>query len=296
MAKFHFDHAPLLLYISKPDVDGPWPFKFLDVWLEDGGCLSVIKNSWVAPVCDEGDMSFRWFLKLKRLKGDLRDWNRNHFGDIFEKVKVAAEKLKVAQTNLEAAFSDTCLQEVITAQQELDKDLRHEEKYWTQKAHCKWLKEGDRNTAFFHNTVKQRRQHNLIQAIKDTNGVWKHDVQDICSIGMDFFKSLFTSDGRVEDEHLLDCILRLIFDDDNSILSKVPDMEEIHHALLSMPAGAASGPDGFSLSFYIAAWEIIKEDLFALVKYFYVGGLMHRSVSASQICLIPKVENPVSFA
>ena len=63
-----------------------------------------------------------------------------------------------------------------------------------------------------------------------------------------------------------------------------------------MPVGVTSGPNGFPLSFYIAAWDIIKDDLYALVKYFYVGGLMHRSVSTSLICLIPKVENPVSFA
>ena len=182
------------------------------------------------------------------------------------------------------------------AQQELDKALRQEEKFWAQKAHCKWLKEGDRNTTFFHNTVKQRRQHNFIQAIKDTNGMWNHDIQDICSTGVDFFKGLFSSKGSMEDEHLLDCILRLISDDDNFILSRVPDMEEILQAPSSMPAGAASGPDGFSISFYIAARQIIKEDLFALVKYFFVGGLMHRSVFASLLCLIPKVENPVSFA
>ena len=109
MARFNSDHSPLLLCITKPNVDGPRPFKFLDVWLEDGGCLSVIKNSWVTPVCDEGDMSFRWFLKLKRLRGDLRDWNRNHFGDIFEKVKVAKEKLEVAQMNLESTYGDMCL-------------------------------------------------------------------------------------------------------------------------------------------------------------------------------------------
>ena len=59
MARFNSDHSPLLLCITKPNVDGPRPFKFLDVWLENGGCLSVIKNSWVASVCDEGDMSFR---------------------------------------------------------------------------------------------------------------------------------------------------------------------------------------------------------------------------------------------
>ena len=48
---------------------------------------------------------------------------------------MAEESLKVAQINLEAAYSDTCLQEVIMAQQELNKALRHEEKFWARKAH-----------------------------------------------------------------------------------------------------------------------------------------------------------------
>ena len=34
----------------------------------------------------------------------------------------------------------------------------------------------------------------------------------------------------------------------------------------------------------------------ALIKFLFVGGLMHWSVSTSMICLIPKVDNLVNFA
>ena len=80
-----------------------------------------------------------------------------------------------------------------------------------------------------------------------------------------------------------------------SYFTRIPDMNEIYEALRTMPITAATGPDGFSIFFYLAAWEVIRDDPFSLLKYFYVGGLMHRSVSAYMICLIPNVEHPVSF-
>ena len=64
-----------------------------------------------------------------------------------------------------------------------------------------------------------------------------------------------------------------------------------------MLAQAAAGPDGFSMNFNMGARDIIKDDMLQLIKYFFVGGgKMHRSISASLICLIPKVDHPTSFA
>ena len=115
-------------------------------------------------------------------------------------------------------------------------------------------------------------------------------------IGISFFRDLFTSEGCTVDASLLDCIPRLLTEEDCLPITRVPDMEEIYVTLRSMPMGAAAGPNGLPLSFYLVAWDIIKEDLLALVKYFFVGGLMHKSITTSLICLIPKVESLVSFA
>ena len=91
------DHVPLLVDFYQNDGCGAKPFKFLDVWLQDSNCLSIIRNSWVQPVEDGGDFSFRWFLKLKRLKVVLREWSKASFGDIFSKVKATEVEVKLAQ-------------------------------------------------------------------------------------------------------------------------------------------------------------------------------------------------------
>ncbi|KAK6120408.1 hypothetical protein DH2020_045888 [Rehmannia glutinosa] len=64
-------------------------------------------------------------LDLERKKGGERDWNKWH-------------KLK----------------------REMDVEYLQEEQYWKQKARIQWLKEGDKNSKFFHALTLQRRKNN----------------------------------------------------------------------------------------------------------------------------------------
>ena len=41
-----------------------------------------------------------------------------------------------------------------------------EELYWIQKSRIKWLKEGDKNTGYFHATVIGKRKMNRISVLK----------------------------------------------------------------------------------------------------------------------------------
>ena len=120
LPRSHSDHAPILVDVAKPHDFGPTPFKFLDVWLDDATCLQVIKQSWVSPVVGYGDMSLRWFLKLSRLKKTLKIWNKEQFGNIFDKVKKAKERLANVQRNLDENFCSEHIQQVSSAMQDLD--------------------------------------------------------------------------------------------------------------------------------------------------------------------------------
>ena len=172
---------------------------------------------------DGGDFSFRWFLKMRRLKEVLRGWSKSSFGDIFAKVKEAEEEVKLAQEIVDGSYSETGLQHLVVANQTLHETMRQEELFWSQKARCQWLKEGNRNTSFFHCRVRNKRQRSFIHAIKIDDGHWVHDIKDIQDEGNSFFEKLFSFDGNVTDDELLHVIPEVITPEDSVYLTAIPD-------------------------------------------------------------------------
>ena len=55
---------------------------------------------------------------------------------------------------------------------------------------------------------------------------------------------------------------------DNAILTRPFSEEEVKHAVFDMKSDSAPGPDGFSIAFYQACWDIIKDDLMGMVNDF----------------------------
>ena len=59
--------------------------------------------------------------------------------------------------------------------QDLIKREQQEETLWKQKSRKLWLREGDRNTSFFHKSIVQHRQQNHINHFKSTDGTILED-------------------------------------------------------------------------------------------------------------------------
>ena len=49
---------------------------------------------------------------------------------------------------------------------------------WRQKSRETWLKEGDKNTRFFHRMANSKRKRNCLKKIK-INGLWLSEEQEI---------------------------------------------------------------------------------------------------------------------
>lgn len=80
------------------------------------------------------------------------------FGNIFANKKELEEKLAALQETIiqNGMSSESFLQERDLKNQ-YNEILAREEIYWWQKSREYWLKEGHKNTKFFHNSVKARR-------------------------------------------------------------------------------------------------------------------------------------------
>ncbi|KAF5475433.1 hypothetical protein F2P56_007238 [Juglans regia] len=58
---------------------------------------------------------------------------------------------------------------------------------------------------------------------------------------------------------------------ENEALCSVPTMEEVKSSLWSIPANSSPGPDGFSTSFFMFTWDVVKFDLLEMAKDFFDG-------------------------
>lgn len=124
--------------------------------------------------------------------------------------------------------------------------ISQEETYWRQKAHVKWLLEGDQNTQFFHSVVQQKRSSTFIKELEDAQGNLVSDSSHLPTMITDYYQSLFSSQVTAEDSALLDLIPSIITSEHNSMLLAPPSIEEVREVVFGLSADSAPGPDDFS--------------------------------------------------
>jgi Reverse transcriptase (RNA-dependent DNA polymerase) len=75
------------------------------------------------------------------------------------------------------------------------------------------------------------------------------------------------------------------------ILCSLPIGEqEVHDAICSLPAGKASGPDGFPIEFYKKFWSLIKINIMNLITSFHESNADISCLNRATITLIPQKE------
>jgi hypothetical protein len=84
---------PILLASGCPQV-GKRAFKFENMWLKEEGFVEKIRNWW-ASFQFYGTPSFVLAKKLRALKGEIKRWNMEEFGDVRERHKANCEELKL---------------------------------------------------------------------------------------------------------------------------------------------------------------------------------------------------------
>ena len=178
---------------------------------------------------------------------------------------------------------------------EIDEWLYREEMMWRQRSRITWLREGDRNTEFFHRRATWRRKKNKITKLRKGDGSWTEREEEIHQEINSFFKELYKKDEQVEPTGLLDLIPQRVDERMNASLTKEVTDEEIGDALFQISPLKAPGPDGFPARFYQRNWLILKEDVARGVKLFFADGVMPEGVNNTVIVLIPKGKNTSSI-
>ncbi|KAF7132078.1 hypothetical protein RHSIM_Rhsim09G0067200 [Rhododendron simsii] len=99
----------------------------------------------------------------------LRPWSKMEFGNNVERIRALKENLALMQLH---PFSQEQYDREKHLKEELEITMLREEMYLHQRSRINWLNFGDKNSAFFHATVIQRRQRNEMSKIRDKEGHW----------------------------------------------------------------------------------------------------------------------------
>lgn len=102
------------------------------------------------------------------------------------------------------------------------------------------LKDGYKNTAFFHRKAQQRRQRNTIKGVLDEGGNWRDVEEEKEGVFVSYFESLFSSNGCTDVEQVLGKVQRKVTDTMNTNLLACYTGEEVRKALKQMHASHQS--------------------------------------------------------
>lgn len=163
------------------------------------------------------------------------------------------------------------------------------ETLWRQKSRELWLKEGDKNSKFFHASTISNMRRIFIPAIKDDGGNWKVSRHDIGKCLTDQFELLFRFDNVEQCPHLDDFIQPVISEHENEMFLAIPSCEEVFEVVRKMNPIKSPGPDGLPARFFQKYWCTVGRDVVQLVQNAFCYGIIPRSVNDTSIVLIPKV-------
>ncbi|XP_057808979.1 uncharacterized protein LOC131023456 [Salvia miltiorrhiza] len=291
------DHSPIILNCQLAPIVTRQFFRFFDIWTLHPNFMALVKESWSRDI-DTSCPIYRVMAKLKRLKKDLRVWNKNTFGNVDKLIMEKQQELLEIQDCIAVeGYTEELFEKEVTAQANINMALSRKNKLLHQKSRVTWLQDGDRNSAFFHSMLKYKRRPHIISHLV-IDGETCVDQGAIGNHIVGFFTSLFTepdpsSVDIVNVEAVMD---HIIPDHANDLLSRIPREEEITAAVFQMDSHSSPGPDGFSGKFYHSCWDIIKTDIWRAVITFFTNSYLPNGCNSNTLILIPKKETVSTVA
>jgi hypothetical protein len=248
--------------------------------------VELVKHWWDSYFF-EGSSSHILSQKLMALKADLKQWNKEVFGDVgVRKGKLMREiqQLDALEESRSLTVEERTYHEDCCG--ELHKVMDLDEISWRQKSRVLWLKKGDRNTKFFHRMANSHRRNNFIGCL-NVEGTLTLDPKEVEEGIVQYYRQLYC-------ETIPWCptltglsFQTLVSKEANSLVLSFGE-DKVLEAVRCMFGDKAPGPNGFTMAFYQACWGVVKTDVMRVMHHFHQYGTFARSLNATFVVLIPK--------
>ena len=173
-----------------------------------------------------------------------------------------------------------------TAKEDFKKWCLLEEMSWRQKFWKLWLKEGDRNTSFFHKMANSHRRRNFMEKFK-IEGRWVEEESEIHKGVVKAFQSLLTNPGRWRPNFPNVALLDIGLESTTKIEEPFTE-KKVFAALSELNGDKALGLDGFSMDFWQFNWDFLRNDVLGFFREFYEHKKFVRDLNTTFLVLIPK--------
>ncbi|XP_074308855.1 uncharacterized protein LOC141643553 [Silene latifolia] len=282
------DHVPIMVVLDSRYSEGEKgnrPFRFEQMWIGEDGCEDTIRRAW-----DPGeDMS----TNLMKCATNLSAWKGANIGKLVRDIKLHRKKL-VKLNSCERTESNVKERREIKTR--IAKLIKQEELFWRQRSRVIWLKEGDRNTAYFHRKARQRKQKNHIKFIINDQGRKVETQEGIKKVAVDYFTQLFASSEPVLMEDDFRGVEGRVTGDMNQSLKEPYTGADVLDALNQMHPQKAPGPDGMNALFFQTYWHIVGASVIKGCLAILNGDGISEEINMTHIVLIPKKKEASSMA
>jgi len=140
-------------------------------------------------------------------------------------------------------------------------------------------------------SVAQRRK-NKILTLRDENGQWLEEEDQIKRMVNMFYVKLFTLNDNDSEWQKIKISFPRINNDIMTQLQTAISDQDVKHAVFSMNPWKAPGPDGFRLVFISIRGKQLMQAHAVLWEEYRKNPSIMDKINFTDICLIPKVEHP----
>lgn len=159
----------------------PRIFRYEIMWERLEMLATEVKQAWCSAPdreCLGGVMA-----ALQCVQRALWSWSKQHFGSVSKEHEKLSQPLEEARSAMIQSR-----EEVRSITDRMDELLYREEMMWLQRSRLTWLKEGDRNTSYFHRQAVWRARKNKIRKLKMADGTWCERKEDLHMLTTNVFQ------------------------------------------------------------------------------------------------------------